>query len=170
MLFFPKKRSRASSFQGGGSLIRSLLLVLVFGACAWGFWVNSHRQIERLNARGTVWDETGGTSEESREAMRSIARMFQERYGLNVRIVIREAAPLDEAAPDDKTILIAAVPGSGEVDILVPPLVRRGLPPTFFDDLKKEILAPSLTKGTYEVGIIHALNKLWTALGEEKAP
>lgn len=169
MLFFPKKRSRASS-QGSGSLIRSLLLVLVFGACAWGFWVNSQRQIERLNARGTVWDETGGTSEEDRAAMRSIAGMFQKRYGLSVRVAIRKEGPLDAVPPDDKTILIAVAPGSGEADILVPPLVRRGLPPTFFDDLKKEILAPSLTRGTYEDGIIRALHRLWTALGEEKAP
>ena len=165
-MFFFSRRAKLPKITARSpreQLVRSLLLIMVIAATAWGFWKNSERQIDRLNTRGSVWDEAQVLSDSDKTALRDIVKLFKDRYGLTVLIHIRKER-IVQPTPDDKTIFIGAVPSSGEVLIAVPPLVRRALPKGFLEKLEKDPLPWAMEAGAYERGLAETLHQIWPVL------
>ena len=158
---FPKITARSPREQ----LARSLLLIIVIAATAWGFWKNSERQIDQLNTRGSVWDEAQVLSDSEKAGLRDIVKLFKEHYGLTVLIHIRNGT-IQPPSPDGKTIFIGLAPSSGDAVVAVPPLVRRALPQGFLEKLEKGPLSQAMTVGEYEWGLTEALHQIWTVLGD----
>lgn len=160
---FPKIMARSPREQ----LVRSLLLIIVIAATAWGFWKNSERQIDRLNTRGSVWDEAQVLSDSDKTRLRDIVKLFKDRYGLAVLIHVRREK-IVAPSQDDKTIFIGAVPSSGETCIMVPPLVRRALPQGFLENLEKDPLGLAIQAEACEYGLTETLHQIWVALDSTK--
>ena len=126
-------------------VIRSIALVLVFGAVIWAFSKNNERVVEILNKEGVVYDETGTLDKAQRKFIVSFTRAMRDEFGLSSKIQVFGG---DFTVPelDAKTLYIGIAPAVGEVQIRFPALMRQALGEEFIDKLKTEYFLPSFAE------------------------
>ncbi len=123
-------------------IIRTILLLLVFGAVIWAFSVNNNRVVDRLNQESAIYDETGTLTKEQKKFITSFTRTIKDEFGIASRIQIFGG---DFVVPelDSKTLYIGLAPSINEVQIRFPVLLRTALGPDFAEKLKTEHFLPS---------------------------
>lgn len=123
-------------------IIRSILLILVFGAVIWAFSVNNERVVDRLNRESVIYDETKTLTNEQKKFITSFTRTLKDEFGLESRIQIFNG---DFVVPElnAKTLYIGLSPSINEVQIRFPGLIRTALGPDFAEKLKTEHFLPS---------------------------
>ncbi len=174
MVFF--RRIRGPLVRGsspGEVFLRFMLLLAVFAACGWLFWMNSKQAMERLTAAGAVVDDTGVLTEDQRRALARFARMFDEELGLELKLRIAEG-PVAIPDLEAKTLFFGLDLAAGEALVVFPPLVEKALGDAFRRRLEREFLPPYLEEGVHgewPKGLVLAIAAVWDALlGVESAP
>lgn len=148
----------------GEQFLRLMLLLAVFAAVGWGFWKNSERTMEMLEARGTVWDQTETLEQDQRKAIRDYAKLFENEYGLELKVhVVREE--LDMPALDSKTLFLGVNLQERDVVLHFPPLVDKALPQGLRVDLV-ERFHPHIQDHTWPQAIVLTLRRIWDELGD----
>ncbi len=122
--------------------IRTLALILIFGAVIWAFSKNNERVVERLNKDGVVYDETGTLDVKQKKFIISFTRALRDEFGLSSKIQIFGG---DFTVPelDAKTMYMGLAPSIGVVELRFPGMMRQALGDEFIMKLKTEHLLPS---------------------------
>lgn len=155
------------------ALLRLLGLMLVIGLAVWGFWLNGKRNVERLNARGAFFDETGELSAGQKERVQAFMASLRADWGLEARVrVTKEPEPAGQTdAPDAKTLVIALCPARATARIALPPLLERALGPGFAADLEREHFPFHFAPGRdWRKGLMSALDLVEERLAGLKTP
>lgn len=112
------------------ALLRMAGLMLVMGLVVFGFWKNSERNMERLNARFGLSDETGSLSPDEREHVQAFIAALRKNYGIEARVQITRERP-KPPEPDGKTLYVGLCPAEKSAVAQLPPLMARALGPDF---------------------------------------
>ncbi len=150
---------------GRGQGWRSIALVLVLCAVAYGFWKNSERQIELIGQRGTVMDDAGVLSKDELGKLRELTLALKENYGVKALVTVNR----DEIIwPEEATALelfIAVSPSRKEAVLSFSPLLRRGLGEEFCYNVQHEVLEAKLREGRTFEALSESLSRIWHQLG-----
>lgn len=149
-------------------LLRLLGVLLVVSLTLWGFWANSQRQAERLNARLGLGDTLRQLSESERDQVQAFITDLRTRYGIETRVQIAE----DEISPPDqdgpaagKTLFLGISPARRTALVILPPLVLRALGPDFARQLEQEHFPFHFGPGKrWQQGLLLALDLVQTRL------
>ncbi|BCS88594.1 hypothetical protein [Pseudodesulfovibrio sediminis] len=146
-------------------VLRTLALILVFGAVIWAFTENNKHVVEVLNQQSAVYDETGTLDKEQKSFIASITRTFRDKYGMDCQIQVYVG---DFVVPDldSKTIYIGFAPSINEVELRFPPLMRTAFGTEFIDMLKTTILLPSFRDDTWPMAIHEVLMEITSKFEE----
>jgi hypothetical protein len=126
---------RASGF--GEHLLRLAGLLIVVGLVFVGFWKNSERNLERINARFGLSDETKSLSKPEQEQVQAFIAAMRKTYGIEARVQVRQGAP-EPPAQDGKTLFLGLGLEEQSAVVVLPPLVERALGPDFAPRLVAE--------------------------------
>lgn len=108
------------------SLLRLAGLMAVFGLVGLGFWKNSERNVERLNARYGLSDETKSLSGDEQEHVQAWITALRAGYGIEGRVQVRQGPPVPPPQ-DGKTLFIGLDVAGKTAVVALPPLVERAL-------------------------------------------
>jgi len=161
------------SVRAGGfleHLIRLAALLLVVGLVVVGFWKNSERNIERINARFGLSDETRTLSKTEQEQIQGFIAALRKTYGIEARVQVRQGA-LDPPAQDGKTLFVGLSLDGQSAVVLLPPLVERALGADFARSLAGEMLPFHLGPGkNWRKGLLLTLDLIQSRLAEPGVP
>lgn len=118
-------------------LLRLAGLLVLFGLVALGFWKNSERNMERINARFGLSDETKALSRDEEQHVQAFITALRAGYGIEARVQVRRDA-LDPPQPDGKTLFVGLSLEEKSALVQLPPLVQRALGPDFARRLETE--------------------------------
>lgn len=118
-------------------IIRTIALMLVFGAVIWAFTENNERVVNRLNQASSIYDETGTLTTEQKKFIASFVRTLRDEFGFEAKIQIYGG---DFVVPDidSKTLYIGLAPSINMVEIRFPPLMRQAVGEKYIETLKNE--------------------------------
>ena len=154
-------------------MLRLAALFLVLGALALGFWKNSERQMERLNARLGLSDETRSLSADERDHVQAFIIALRKDYGIEARVQVTLARPTPPP-PDGKTLFLGLCPEEKTAVVQLPPLVARSLGPDFARQLEQEHFPFHFGPGkSWQQGLLLALDLMQSrlaALGATQQP
>lgn len=146
------------------ALLRLTGILLVVGLAVLGFWKNSERNIERLNARFGLSDETKSLTPDQREHVQAFIAALRKNYGIEARVQITRQPPaLPE--PDGKTLTIALCPDEKLAAAQLPPLMATALGPDFARMLAEEHFPFHYAPGkSWQKGLLLALDLMESRL------
>ena len=158
-MFFHIFNKRKSDYRR--PVWRSFLLILVICGVILAFWQNSQKQLDLLNSRLNVWDDSQVLSDHEKAALQEMIGEFKSRYGIDVRMEILET-PL--RAPKSKTplIYIGINPAASETLISIPAWVR--LDPDFPSRTQNDRMLPRIKNKEYAYALADALRAIWDEL------
>lgn len=144
------------------ALLRFLGLLAVVGLTVVGFWKNSERNVERINARTSarygLSDETKGLSEAERAHVLAFITAMRATYGVEARVVISRARPNPPEA-DGKTLFIGLGLEDKTAVVRLPPLMTGALGPDFARSLEQEHFPFHFGPGkSWQKGLLAALD------------
>jgi hypothetical protein len=146
------------------ALLRVVGLLLVVGLAVLGFWKNSERNMERLNARFGLSDEIHGLSADERDHVQAFIAALRKNYGIEARVrITRERPTLPE--PDGKTLSIALCPDEKFAVVQLPALMARALGADFARMLVEEHFPFHFAPGkSWPKGLLLALDLMESRL------
>ena len=152
------------------ALLRTAGFMLVVGLTVLAFWKNSERNMERLNARFGLSDETKSLSPDQRDHVQAFITAMRKNYGIEARVLITRQSPaLPE--PDGKTLYVGLCPEERLAVVRLPPLVARAIGEDFARTLVAEYFPFHFAPGrSWQKGLLLALDLLESrlaALGAE---
>ncbi len=147
---------------------RLLALFVVFALCALAFQWNIQRQVDRLQMREAIADSTGTLTPEQKSALMEFSRMFQEQFGMEVRIQV-DNEQLSPPDPSPTVIFLGLNPAKRRVMLRVPPLAARALGPEAIRQLEQEHFPPYFDEGSWPKGLVLALDSLFGTLLTQSA-
>ncbi|MGE4262925.1 MAG: hypothetical protein AB7E46_00455 [Desulfovibrio sp.] len=152
------------------ALLRTAGFMLVVGLTVLAFWKNSERNMERLNARFGLSDETKSLSPDQREHVQAFIAALRKNYGIEARVLITRQPPaLPE--PDGKTLYVGLCPEEKLAVVRLPPLVARAIGEDFARTLVAEHFPFHFAPGrSWQKGLLLALDLMESrlaALGAE---
>jgi hypothetical protein len=151
-------------------MLRLAGLLAVVGLVVAGFWRNSERNMERLNARVGLSDETRSLSVAEQEHIQAVITALRASYGLEARVQIRQGE-VDPPKQDGKTVFVGLSLRAKSAVIVLPPLVERALGPDFAQKLMAEHFPFHFGPGkSWQKGLILALDLMEARLAALKAP
>lgn len=155
------------SVRAGGPLellLRLAGLAAIIALVVMGFWSNSERQSERLNARFGVSDETRGLSGDERAHVQAFITSMRARYGIEARVQARQGEP-ELPGQDGKTLFMGLNLRDKTAVLLLPPLVSRALGPDFARQLTAEHFPFHFGPGrSWQKGLVLALDLIQARL------
>jgi hypothetical protein len=151
---------------------RAVGVLLVFALASWGFWINSQRQADRLNARFGISDTEHRLSESDRAQIQDAITTLRTKYGLELRVSITllepVLPPMDEPT---KTLFIGLSPATGKALVVFPPLVEKALGPDLAPQLMNELLPFHMGPGKHwQKGLQLALEQIQSSLAQPSTP
>ncbi len=155
------------------TLLRLAGLTLVMSLVVLGFWKNSERNVERLNARVGLSDETKSLSDDERAHVLAFIAKLHKGYGIDVRVqVARETLTPPQA--DGKTLYLGLCPSERLAVVQLPPLMAGALGQDFARTLVDEHFPFHYAPGRrWQKGLLLALDlteSRLAGLGEENKP
>lgn len=145
-------------------LLRLAGLFLVLGAVGFGFWKNSERQMERLNARYGLADEVKGLSDDERAQAQDFITALRKDYGIEARIQLTQGRSTPPA-PDGKTLFLGLHLEEKTAVVQLPPLVARALGPDFARSLEQEHFPFHFAPGrNWQKGLLLAMDLIRSRL------
>lgn len=151
-IFFPRRSGRSTPT----SFIRMLGLIFIFAVVAWAFWQNSERAVTRIKARQAVSDATGSLAGEDLAHVRAVARVLEERYGLELRLqVVSDVLKVPEVGP--RTLYVGLNPETRLVVLEFPALVASALGQEFIRHLRESHFEEYWADGKWPEGLKSAL-------------
>ena len=164
-MFLSMKRMPPLS-GGRGQGLRSIALVLVLCAVAYGFWKNSERQVELIGQRGMVMDDAGVLSRDELGKLRELALALKENYGVKTLVTTsRDEIVWPEEGAAALELFIAVSPSRKEAVLSFSPLLCRGLGEEFCYNLQHEVLEAKLREGRTFEALSESLSRIWHQLG-----
>ena len=159
-MFFHIFNKEKSNYQR--PVWRSLLLVLVICGVVLAFWQNSQKQLDVLNSRLNVWDDSKVLSNHEKTALQDMIGQFKARYGIDVRMEILET-PL--RAPESATplIYIGINSATSETLISIPAWIK--LNPGFPARIQNDLMLPRIKNKEYAYALADALRAVWEEMG-----
>jgi len=162
------------SVRSGGPLehlLRLAGLLVVVGLVVLGFWKNSERNSERINARYGLSDETKSLSTVEQEQVQAFIAALRKKYGIEARVQVRQG-PVTPPAQDGKTLFLGLDLEAKTAVVLLPPLMERALGADFARRLEREHFPFYFQPGkNWRKGLILALDLIQSrlaALGTEQ--
>ncbi len=144
-------------------MIRMFLLLLVFLGVIWAFWQNNERVMDKLQARQSIWDETGHLGDRDRSYVSSFAASLRERFGLRLKLHVRHGS-VEVPDLDSKTMFIAISPSQNEAVVVFPPLLRSGLGESFVEYVKTTHFERYFQQDQWPEGLRSLLDLVWGQL------
>lgn len=152
------------------ALLRMAGLMLVMGLVVFGFWKNSERNLERLNARFGLSDETKSLSPDEREHVQAFIAALRKTYGIEARVQITRERP-KPPEPDGKTLYLGLCPAEKTAVAQLPPLMARALGPDFARKLVEEHFPFHYAPGkSWQKGLLLALDLMESRLAALGSP
>lgn len=155
------------------NVLRLAGLLLVLGAVVFGFWKNSERNMERLNASLGLSDEVRGLSQDERDHVQDFIAALRKDYGLEARVQVARAG-LTPPSADGKTLFIGLCPEEKTALVQLPPLAASALGPDFARQLMTEHFPFHFAPGRrWQQGLLLALDLVESrlaALGAQQQP
>jgi len=146
------------------ALLRLAALILVVGLTVLAFWKNSERNLERLNARFGLSDETSSLSPDDREHVQAFIAALRKDYGIEARVLITSQPPAPPE-PDGKTLYVGLCPDEKIAVVQLPPLVARALGADFARTLVAEHFPFHFAPGkSWQKGLLLALDLMGSRL------
>lgn len=150
------------------ALARMAGLMLVVGLAVWGFWKNSERNMERINARAGLSDEIHGLSPDQRAHAQAFITALRKDYGIEARVRISET-PQAPPEADGKTLYIGLCPAQKAAVVQLPPLMAGTLGPDFIRTLTEEHFPFHYQPGKdWQKGLLLALDLMQSRLDSLK--
>jgi len=145
-------------------LLRLAGILAVLGLVVIGFWKNSERNMERINARYGLSDETKTLSKVEQEQIQSFITALRKTYGVEARVQVRREAPTPPAQ-DGKTLFVGLGLDGKTAVVMLPPLVERALGPDFARRLATEHFPFHFGPGkSWQKGLLLALDLIQARL------
>ena len=145
-------------------ILRYVLLVLLFGAVGFGFWLNAQRQAAMLTKPApAAIDKTGSLSDEQRKQLAAYAEKFLATYGVAIVIRIQDENFPEEVLPASekaKTLFLGLALRNRQVRLDLPPLAAAALEQPFADYLRRAHFPPYFARNNWKEGLAAALNLL----------
>ena len=145
-------------------IVRYILIVLLFGAVGFGFWLNAQRQAAMLTKPvPPVIDKTGSLSDEHQKQLATYAKKFLATYGMAIVIRIQDENFPEEVLPADEktnTLFLGLALRNRQVRLDVPPLAAAALEKPFTDHLRRDHFPPYFAQNNWQEGLAAALNLL----------
>ena len=145
-------------------ILRYVLIVLLFGAVGFGFWLNAQRRAAMLTRPAPpIVDRTGSLSDEQQKQLAAYTEKFLATYGMAIVIRIQdENFPADVLPADEKTktLFLGLALRNGRVRLDVPPLAAAALEKAFTDYLRRDHFPPYFAQNNWQEGLAAALNLL----------
>jgi len=159
---------RSSSFLE--HILRLAGLLALFSLVIVGFWKNSERNIERINASHGLSDETKTLSTVEKEQIQSFITALRKTYGVEARVQVRRGAPTPPDQ-DGKTLFVGLDLDAGTAVVMLPPLVERALGPDFARQLAAEHFPFHFGPGrNWQKGLLLALDLIQSRLAALDTP
>lgn len=157
-----------------GSFLEHLLrlagIVALLGLAVVGFWKSSERNIERINARFGLSDETKALSKAEQEQVQAFITALRKSYGIEARVQVR-TRELDLPEQDGKTLFVGLSLDGKFAVVVLPPLVQRALGADFAERLMSEHFPFYFAPGkSWQRGLILALDLIQARLADLSAP
>lgn len=159
VLFFKQIPGRSPASQ----LLRTLGVAVVFvivGVLFWKYWDES---FDRLSRRDTAMDQTGRLSPDQLDYVASFARHLEREFGFTFKLRVTQNE-LQLPDVNSKTLFIGIAPSQNETQIVMPPLMRRGLDAAFVHYLESEHFELYWENDAWPQGLEHALTLIWDRL------
>ena len=145
-------------------IVRYVLLVLLFGAVGFGFWLNAQRQAAMLTKPApAAIDKTGSLSDEQQKQLAAYAEKFLATYGVAIVIRIQDENFPEEVLPANekaKTLFLGLALRNQQVRLDLPPLAAAALEEPFADYLRRAHFPPYFARNNWEEGLAAALTLL----------
>ena len=155
------------------ALLRLAGLMLVMSLVVLAFWKNSERNIERLNARVGLSDETKSLSDDERAHVLAFIAKLRKDYGIEVRVQVALQA-LAPPQADGKTLYVGLCPSERLAVVQPPPLMAGALGQDFARTLVEEHFPFHYAPGRrWQKGLLLALDLMESrlaGLGDENTP
>jgi len=159
------------------ALLRLVGMFLVMSLAVVGFWKNSERNLERINARQAALsglaDESGGLTEADRTHVLAFIESLRKNYGVVARVHIARETPAPPEA-DGKTLFIGLGLDAKTAVVRLPPLMDRALGPDFARNLEREHFPFHFAPGrSWQKGLLAALDLIESrlaAMGAARPP
>ncbi|MBI5520882.1 MAG: hypothetical protein HY916_12600 [Desulfovibrio sp.] len=146
------------------ALARMAGLMLVVGLTVWGFWKNSERNMERINASAGLSDEVQGLSPDQRAHVQAFITTLRKDYGIEARVRVTET-PQAPPEADGKTLYIGLCPAQKTAVVQLPPLMAGALGPDFARTLTEEHFPFHYRPGaSWQKGLLLALDLMRSRL------
>jgi hypothetical protein len=150
--------------------LRMAGLMAVVGLVIVGFWKNSERNIERLNTRYGLSDETKSLSPDEQEQVQAFIAALHKTYGIEARVQVRLGAP-EPPVQDGKTLFVGLSLDAKSAVVVLPPLVERALGPDFARSLSAEHFPFHFGPGKrWQKGLLLALDLIQARLAALSLP
>jgi hypothetical protein len=151
-------------------LLRLAGLLAVVSLVVVGFWKNSERNIERINARFGLSDETKSLSTVEQEQIQAFITALRNTYGIEARVQVRQGR-VEPPAQDGKTLFLGLSLDGKFAVVVLPPLVERALGPDFAQQLMDEHFPFHFGPGkNWRKGLILALDLIQLRLAALGSP
>jgi len=161
------------SVRSGGfweHMLRLAGLLLVLGLVVVGFWKNSERNIEHINARFGLSDETKTLSKVEREQVQAFITALRKSYGIEARVQVRQG-PVAPPEQDGKTLFLGLSLDGKSAVVMLPPLMERALGADFARSLADEHFPFHFGPDRlWQKGLILALDLIQARLAALAAP
>jgi len=151
-------------------LARLAGLIVVVGLVVLGFWKNSERNLERINARYGLADEVKGLSPAERDHVMAFITAMRQNYGIEARVRLSRTRPTPPE-PDGKTLFVGLCPEEKFAVVQMPPLVARALGPDFARQMETEHFPFHFAPGkSWQKGLLLALDLMESRLAALDTP
>lgn len=152
-----------TSDSRGTSLVRMLLLILVFVGVGWLYTRHFDSTLKEIQNRASVVDRTGVLSSEQMRQYREFAAMFRDEFGID--LVMRVAdGPVEIPKLKSKTMFLGVDTKDRTLITEFPVWMRRALGEDFIAGLERDHMAPYFDTDSWPTGIMTALKKIWDRL------
>jgi hypothetical protein len=98
------------------------LIIMVFAACAFAFWVNFGNRLARIETEARFRDSTNSTGASEKNRLTEGIAAFREHYGVTLIIHIDHQPRLPQL--DSSTLFIGVVPARREENMDIPAQTR----------------------------------------------
>lgn len=149
MLRLFKQRARLVSAESPReNLLRILLLVVVLGLTAYGFWWNSQRQNELIQGVSAGLRDPGAYfSQDEQEKFTALSKTFKDKFGLKLVLEVLPDGQLLLPALDAMSVYVGVSikPAAALVDL--PPWLAKLMGEEYVSDLEERLRTSLRTKG-----------------------
>jgi len=151
-------------------MLRLAGLLAVLGLVVVGFWKNSERNIERINARFGLSDETRTLSEVEQGQVQAFITALRKSYGIEARVQGRRGQ-VEPPEQDGKTLFLGLSLDGRTAVVILPPLVERALGADFAHSLADEHFPFHFGPGkSWQKGLLLALDLIQARLAALNTP